>query len=50
MQKWFYSSDNNGSASFYSNHNSIARPRWSDVEKYLRGDFDFIELKRRLGC
>jgi len=35
---------------FYSNHNSIARPKWKDVEKYLKGEIDFVELKRRLGC
>lgn len=42
--------DNSGSATFYSKHNTIARPKWSDVEEYLMGHFDFIELKRRLGC
>jgi len=39
-----------GAASFYSNHNSIARPHWTDVEDYLEGNIDFVELKRRLGC
>lgn len=42
--------NNNGSASFYSNHNTTARPYWSDVEEYLKGIIDFPELKRRLGC
>ncbi len=42
--------DNGGSASYYSNHNSIARPKWADVEEYLKGNIDFTELKRRLGC
>ena len=41
---------NEGTSSYYSNHNSIARPKWKDVEKYLKEDFDFIELKRRLRC
>ena len=41
---------NNGSATFYSSHNTIARPKWSDVEEYLKGSIDFTELKRRLGC
>lgn len=45
-----FSQDNNGSATFYSNHNTIARPQWADVAEYLHGDFDFVELKRRLGC
>lgn len=38
-----------GLATFYSNHNTIARPKWSDVEEYLKGNIDFPELKRRLG-
>ncbi|MBK8711317.1 MAG: hypothetical protein IPL97_05540 [Niastella sp.] len=42
--------NNNGSATFYSSHNTIARPHWTDVEDYLKGDIDFMELKRRLGC
>ena len=39
-----------GSATFYSNHNTIARPHWTDVEDYLKGYIDFGELKRGLGC
>ena len=42
--------NHSGSATFYSNHNTIARPKWSDVEEYLKGIIDFTELKRRLGC
>ncbi len=42
--------NNGGSASFYSNKNTIARPHWSDVEDFLMGKIDFPELKRRLGC
>ena len=42
--------NHNGNATFYSNHNTIARPHWSDVEEYLKGNIDFMELKRRLGC
>ncbi|MBK8711318.1 MAG: hypothetical protein IPL97_05545 [Niastella sp.] len=45
-----YIHDNGGAASFYSNHNSTARPKWGDVEEYLKGHIDFPELKRRLGC
>lgn len=41
---------NGGSASFYSKKNTIARHRWSDMEDFLKGDIDFPELKRRLGC
>lgn len=42
--------DQHGVASFYSNHQTIARPKWNDVEDYLKGNIDFPELKRRLGC
>lgn len=42
--------DNSGAATFYFNRNITARPRWSDVEDYLKGNIDFVELKRRLGC
>ena len=45
-----YIHDNGGAASFYSNHNSTARPKWGDVEEYLKGHIDFPELKRRFGC
>ncbi len=41
---------NNGSATFYSNRNTTARPHWEDVEDYLKDNIDFRELKRRLGC
>jgi len=42
--------DHGGVSSFYSNHNTIARPKWNDVEDYLMGTINFIELKTRLGC
>ena len=45
-----YIHDNGGAASYYSNHNSVARPKWTDVEEYLKGHINFVELKGRLGC
>ena len=42
--------DHSGTASLYSSRNAIARPRWDDVEEYFKGNIDFPELKRRLGC
>lgn len=43
--------NHSGAAAFYSNHNTIARPKWAEVDDYLRGIIkDFLELKRRLGC
>lgn len=42
--------DNTGTASFYSKAQIIARPKWDEVKEYLKGNIDFLELKRRLGC
>ena len=39
-----------GQASYYNNHQTIARPKWNDVKKYLRGEIDFNQLKVLLGC
>lgn len=41
--------NNGGQAEFYSKKIIKARPQWNDVKKYLQGEFDFTELKRRLG-
>lgn len=43
-------SDNGGSASFYSTPKIVARPKWNDVEDYLKGCIDFPALKLKLGC
>lgn len=42
--------DNGGNTTYYSNQKTTARPKWNDVEEYLKGHIDFPELKRRLGC
>lgn len=42
--------DHGGHAEYYSKPSIIARPKWNDVSDYLKGSFDFAELKRRLGC
>lgn len=39
-----------GDATFYTHKNITARPKWNDVESYLKGTITFTELKRRLGC
>jgi hypothetical protein len=39
-----------GQATFYTNHNAIARPKWADVQQYLNGNITLAELKRRMGC
>jgi hypothetical protein len=41
---------NGGEATFYTPKNIKARPKWDDVEQFLKGEIDFNELKRRLGC
>ncbi|MEO9144145.1 MAG: hypothetical protein ABI237_01185 [Ginsengibacter sp.] len=41
---------NGGDATFYSQKEYKARPYWDQVEEYLKGNIDFPELKRRLGC
>ena len=41
---------NGGDAEFYSPKNIKARPKWDDVEMFLKNQIDYPELKRRLGC
>ena len=48
--KAFINSLPRGQAEFYSQRSIIARPKWSDVEDYLKGIIDFAELKAKLGC
>jgi hypothetical protein len=43
--------NNNGAADYYEINRSIkARPKWGEVDDFLRGLIDFAELKERLGC
>lgn len=42
--------DNGGHAEYYSNRSIKARPKWKEVDKFLMGQFDYLELKRRPGC
>ncbi len=39
-----------GQATTYPTPKIIARPRWNDVEQYLRGTIEWTELRQRLGC
>lgn len=42
--------DNGGQAGFYSKPRIIARPKWNQVERYLKGEIKFMALKEILGC
>lgn len=39
-----------GTATYYFKPRIIARPKWNQVERYLKGEIDFIALKEILGC
>lgn len=41
---------NNNGGQAYRQEPVIARPKWSQVQKYLRGEISFSLLKARLGC
>lgn len=42
--------DNGGSATYYSRPRIIARPKWDQVERFLKGEISFVTLKAILGC
>jgi hypothetical protein len=51
MQENFISFVNQtGHAEFYTNHRSVARPKWDVVKDYLKGRINLDELKLRMGC
>jgi hypothetical protein len=39
-----------GAASKYNPSEYISRPKWSDVEEYLKGSIDLPTFKSRIGC
>jgi hypothetical protein len=39
-----------GTASKFNPSEYISRPKWSDVEDYLKGNIDLPTLKSRTGC
>lgn len=41
---------NMGQASLFAQRSYIARPRWSDVEKFLRKEITFQQLRQIMGC
>ena len=41
---------NGGSATHYSKQKIIARPKWVQVERYLKCEINFTTLKSMLGC
>jgi hypothetical protein len=41
---------NGGQSSFYTEPYIKARPKWQDVEQFLRKEIDMVELKIRMGC
>lgn len=42
--------NNGGQAETYTPKRVVARPRYMDVERYLKGQIDFPTLKTLLGC
>ena len=48
MQKFI--TQHGGTASKYNPSEYISRPKWSDVEDYLKGSIDLLTFKSRIGC
>ena len=42
--------DSTGNSQYYDQYKYVARPRWEQVEKYLRKEIDLQQLKTELGC
>jgi hypothetical protein len=45
-----YINSHNGGAHNYPRPNYIIRPKWSDIEDFLKGYINFQQLRTRLGC